>query len=118
MNLGLSLLRLKFLPATGVKSFNIGLALGLPVRHPSKQYFISFQFFFQLLRHVIARPQARQILRNSDDLLPLKPMALAQGVVVVVRVGAVVTAPQFHRHVFVGVGDAFHAQQGCSMRYF
>ena len=42
----------------------------------------------------------------------------AQGVVVVVRIGPVVAATQLHRHVFVGVGDALHTQQRCSVLHF
>ena len=42
-------------------------------RHASEQYFTSAQFFAQLLRHVISRPQVTHILLGSPALLPLKP---------------------------------------------
>ena len=89
-------------------------------RHASEQYLTSSQFLAQLLRHVISRPQTMQVLLGSDALLPLKPMVkatLTERVVVVVRVGAVVAAPQFHRHVLVGVGDALDAQKRRSVLY-
>ena len=41
----------------------------------SEQYFTSSQFFAQLLRQVMSRPQATQGLLGSDDLLPLKDIA-------------------------------------------
>jgi hypothetical protein len=43
------------------------------VRQASEQYFTSTQFFAQLLRQVISRPQARQTLLGSAALLPLNP---------------------------------------------
>ena len=42
----------------------------------------------------------------------------AQGVVVVVGVSAVVTAPQLHGHIFVGVGDPFNAEEWRAALYF
>ncbi len=36
---------------------------------------------------------------------------LAQAIVVVVRVGAVVATAQLHGHIFVGIGHALYAQQ-------
>ena len=94
---------------------------GFLARHASEQYLTSSQFLAQLLRQVISRPQTTQVLLGSDALLPLKPMVestLAKGVVVVVRVSAVVAAPQFHRHILVGVGDALDAQKRRSLLYF
>ena len=98
--------------------------IGVARRQASEQYLTSAQFFAQLLRQTMSRPHATQIFRGSEALLPLKPLkpfaatASAQGVVVVVRVGAVVTAAQLHRDVLVGVGDPFNAQKGCAVRYF
>ena len=79
-------------------------------RHASEQYFTSAQFLAQLLRQVISRPQATQCLLGRVALLPLKPVwpMSIQRVVVVMRVGAVVPAAQFHWHVLVGVGNALN----------
>jgi hypothetical protein len=100
-------------------------AAPLLARQASEQNLTSAQFFAQLLRQVISRPQAMQILLGSAALLPLKllkPMLqgyrLAERVVVVVRVGAVVAAPQFHRYILVGVGDALNAQQRRALLHF
>ena len=94
-------------------------------RHASEQYLTSSQFLAQLLRQVISRPQTAQVLLGSDALLPLKPLKtmrrtplLAEGVVVVVRIGAVVAAPQLHRHIFVGVGNPLDAQKRRSLLHF
>jgi hypothetical protein len=46
----------------------------LLLRQASEQYFTSSQFLAQLLRHVMARPQAVQGLLGRADLLPLKPV--------------------------------------------
>ena len=100
-------------------------APGFLARQASEQYLTSSQFLAQLLRQVISRPQATQILLGSDALLPLKPLKpicqtpqLAEGVVVMVRVGAVVAAPQLHRRVLVGVGNALDAQERRSLIHF
>ena len=94
-------------------------------RHASEQYLTSSQFLAQLLRQVISRPQTMQILLGSAALLPLKPLKsmrrtprLAEGVVVMVRVGAVIPAPQLHRHVLVGVGNALDAQERRTLLHF
>jgi hypothetical protein len=42
------------------------------LRQASEQYFTSSQFLAQLLRQVMARPQAAQGLLCRADLLPLK----------------------------------------------
>ena len=86
---------------------------GFLARQASEHYLTSAQFLAQLLRHVISRPQVTQILLGSDDLLPLNPLGafcamLIQRVVVMVRIGAVVATSPFHRHILVGVGDAFY----------
>lgn len=98
---------------------------GFFVRQASEQYFTSAQFLAQLLRQVISRPQVTQILLGKPALFPLKPdrggMAcevLVERIAVVMRVGAVVTTAQFHRHVLVGVGDAFYTQKRRSVLYF
>lgn len=86
----------------------------LLARQASEQYLTSSQFFAQLLRQTISRPQAMQVLLGRAALLPLKPatgLLSVQGVVIVVRIGAVVAAPQLHGHILVGVGDALHAQK-------
>ncbi len=44
----------------------------LPVRHASEQYLTFSQFFAQLLRQTISRPQATHVLLAKADLLPLK----------------------------------------------
>ena len=100
-----------FLPAAVVSTAPFFWA-----RHASEQYLMSPQFLAQLLRQVISRPQTMQILLGSAALLPLKPLKtmrrtplLAEGVVVVVRIGAVVAAPQLHRHILVGVGNPLDA---------
>jgi hypothetical protein len=57
------------------------VALGaacLLARQASEQYLTSSQFFAQLLRHVISRPQTMQTLLGSDALLPLKPIVKAR----------------------------------------
>jgi hypothetical protein len=46
----------------------------LAARHASEQYLTSAQFFAQLLRQVICRPQITQILQGRSALLPLKPV--------------------------------------------
>ena len=106
-----------FLPVPGVLIPPCFLA-----RHASEQYLTSSQFLAQLLRQVISRPQTTQVLLGSDALLPLKPMRqtprLAKGVVVVVRVGSIVAAPQLHRHILVGEGDALDAQERRSLLHF
>ena len=43
---------------------------------------------------------------------------LAKGVVVVVRVGSVVAAPQLHRYILIGVGNALNAQERRSLLHF
>lgn len=48
---------------------------GFFARHASEQYLTSAQFFAQLLRQVISRPQVTQNLLGSVDLLPLKFIA-------------------------------------------
>ena len=48
--------------------------LGFLARQASEQYFTSSQFFAQLLRQVISRPQARQGLLGKAALLPLNPV--------------------------------------------
>ena len=53
-------------------------APGFLARQASEQYLTSSQFFAQLLRQVISRPQATQILLGSDALLPLKPIVRAR----------------------------------------
>jgi hypothetical protein len=40
-----------------------------------EQYLTSAQFFSQLFRQVISRPQATQFLLGNAALLPLKPKA-------------------------------------------
>ena len=50
------------------------IALCFLARHASEQYLTASQFFAQLLRQVISRPQTMQVLLGSDALLPLKPM--------------------------------------------
>lgn len=47
--------------------------LGLFARQASEQYFTSSQFFAQLFRQVISRPQVTQTLLGKLALLPLKP---------------------------------------------
>lgn len=85
-----------------------------------EQYFTSAQFLAQLLRQVISRPQATQGLLGKADLLPLNPFSgtLIQRVVVVVRIGAVVTPAQLHRHVLVGVSDPLDTQERRTTLYF
>ena len=97
-------------------------AVDFLARQASEQYLTSAQFLAQLLRQVISRPQVTQILLGSDDLLPLNPLGsfcamLIQRVVIVMRVSAVVAAAQLHRHILVGIGDAFYAQEWCSALY-
>jgi hypothetical protein len=48
---------------------------GFFVRQASEQYLTSSQFFAQRLRQTISRPHAKQILRGSAALLPLKSIA-------------------------------------------
>ena len=50
----------------------------LLARQASEQYLTSSQFFAQLLRQVISRPQTMQVLLGSDALFPLKPMMEAR----------------------------------------
>jgi hypothetical protein len=54
------------LPGLGADDFWLRQAL--------EQYLTSAQFFSQLFRQVISRPQATQGLLGSAALLPLKPM--------------------------------------------
>ena len=100
----------------------VPLACCFLARHASEQYFTSSQFLAQLLRQVISRPQTMQVLLGSDALLPLKPILhlsrLSECVVIMVRFGAVVAAPQFHRHVLIGKGDALDAQERRSLLHF
>lgn len=97
------------------------LGLFLPVRHASEQYLTSSQFFAQLFRHTISRPQAMQVFLGKRALLPLKPAATnlcsVQRVVIVVSVSAVVTAAQLHRHILVGVGNALNTEQWGTVRH-
>ena len=109
-----------FLPVLGAAPLP-----GFLARQASEQYLTSSQFFAQLLRQVISRPQTMQVLLGSDALLPLKPLKpmpqtprSAKGVVVMVRVGTVVAAPQLHRHILVGEGDALDAQERRSFIHF
>jgi hypothetical protein len=50
------------------------LAPDLRARHASEQYLTASQFFAQLLRQLISRPQAAQGLTGRDALLPLNDM--------------------------------------------
>ena len=85
----------------------------LRARQASEQYFTSAQFLAQLLRQTMSRPQTKQGLLGSAALLPLKPVAaampLAQAVAVVMGIGAVKAAPQFHGQVVVSEGCTLYA---------
>lgn len=107
-----------FQDAFGLPDFR---GLFLLLRQASEQYLTSSQFLAQLLRHTISRPHATQVLLGKAALLPLEPAMnprLVQRVVIVVRIGAVVTAAQLHRHILVGVGNAFNAEQGRAVGHF
>ena len=59
-----------FQDALGFPDFFV---LFLPARQASEQYLTSAQFFAQLLRQIISRPQAMQVLLGKAALLPLNP---------------------------------------------
>ena len=58
------------------------------------------------------------VFAGKRCFITLEAQGLAQGVEVVVGVGAVVTASQLHGHVFVGVGDAFNTEKRRASLYF